>query len=93
MSKFTNTETGTIYTRAQLSAAFMLVCPVANWKDPISAIVEYDDVRNELSREALADMIRCAVIFFCGCEPKLEWSPQKTGLYVDAVGYYAAVGA
>lgn len=77
-----NPETGTIYSRAELKAAFERVQDPTNWKNPISALIpaHHQDVTRE------------AVIFFAGCVPKFT-NAGGNNLRVAAVGYYAAVGA
>jgi hypothetical protein len=81
-SKTINPETGTVYSRAELKAAFDKVCNSQNWKMPIDAVIT----------EAERDVATQAVIFFAGCSPKFRGiGPAK--LRMTAVGYYKAVGA
>lgn len=78
-----NKETGTNYSREQLLAAFNSVCNKENWKMPIDSTVEDSDT----------DIVREAVIFFAGCEPRFEPIHGTDRLRCRAVGYYEAVGA
>lgn len=78
-----STDTGTPYSREQLLAAFNKVCDKSNWKMPIDATIEDND----------CDIIREAVIFFAGCEPRFEPIHGTDRLRCKAVGYYEAVGA
>lgn len=78
-----STETGTPYTREQLLAAFNKVCDEVNWKMPIDATCESDDL----------DIITEAIIFFAGCRPTFEPIHGTELVRVRAVGYYEAVGA
>lgn len=83
-NKTINPETGTIYSRAELKAAFEKVRNTDNWKNPINAVIPQSD----------AEITRQAVIFFAGCSPKFTTARVDDGyLRVKAVGYYAAVGA
>lgn len=77
-----NPETGTIYSRAELHAAFGRVQDPTNWKNPISAMIPagHEDITRE------------AVIFFAGCVPVFT-NAGGGNLFCRAVGYYAAVGA
>jgi hypothetical protein len=82
-----NPETGTKYSRKELKAAFERIENPTNWKLPI---------RGVMIPEADRDITNEAVIFFAGCVPTFR-KPSRRGfegqLIVDAVGYYAAVGA
>jgi len=83
-----NPETGTIYSRAELREAFEAVQDATNWKLPINAAIP----------EYMRDVTEQAVIFFAGCRPVFTPVNPKARkaarrLNVQAVGYYAAVGA
>lgn len=77
-----NPETGTRYSRAELKAAFERVQNAQNWKLPIDTVIPSKD--KEVTEEA--------IIFFAGCRPYFVRG-IKGHLRVQAVGYYAAVGA
>ncbi len=77
-----NVETGTPYTRLELSSAFDLV-KSENWKDPIQACTS-------IARE---DITREAVIFYTGSIPTFTSMKNPKLLRVTAEGYYKAVGA
>lgn len=68
--------------QSELSAAFDLVAPKANWKMPIDA---------EVPAATDVTLISDAVIHFTGSKPELR-SRGKT-LFVKAAGYYATIGA
>jgi len=80
-------ETGTIYSRADLHEAFEAVQDPANWKMPIDAAIP----------AYMRDVTEQAVIFFAGCKPTFtainKGRRSLRRLRVQAVGYYAAVGA
>lgn len=73
------------YARAELCDAFDRVKHPDNWKMPIDCVLP-----GMLSRRD-RDVIEAAVIFFAGCEPGFSRWGRDTR--VEAVGYYAAVGA
>lgn len=80
---------GRLVTRGELSKAFDKVADQANWKNPISCVVEIED-------DAELLLIRDAVIFFTASEP--TFSPVSNGFSgnsyrVRADGYYKACGA
>lgn len=77
-----NQETGTKYSRQQLKDAFDKVCDKANWKLPIVGAIHESEI----------DVTREAVIFFAGCTPTFHRFSNGTTV-VQAIGYYAAVGA
>lgn len=81
----TNPETGTIYSRAQLKAAFELVENKANWKMPVKSTIF------ACGRE----VTEAAIIFYTGSVPKFVEVAGSNGLLlrVTARGYYAAIGA
>lgn len=83
MNSAMNPETGTIYSRAELKAAFDLVCNKDNWKLPI---------KGRISTEK-RDIVREAIIFYTGSVPTFTDSVLPGNLVVRAKGYYAAVGA
>lgn len=80
---------GRVVTRGELSQAFGQVANKANWKLPIDAVVDCDDLEKAMIAEA--------VVFFAGC--KAKFSPAagaklpRCRYRVQAIGYYAAVGA
>ena len=83
-----NPETGTIYSRADLHEAFEAVQDPANWKNPILAVIP----------EYMQDVTEEAVKFYAGCRPTFTPLNKRARrslrrLRVEAVGYYAAVGA
>ncbi|MDR2142540.1 MAG: hypothetical protein LBR11_12305 [Deltaproteobacteria bacterium] len=66
----------------QLRSAFESVANKADWKGPIDALVQADQVK----------MVAEAIDFFAGCRP--TYAPAANGqVRVRAVGYYEAVGA
>lgn len=71
-------------TRRELSAAFDWVADRSNWKNPIDCTVALTDRQAALVAEA--------VVFFAGCRPTIK-RIDETIVRVQAVGYYAAVGA
>lgn len=79
------------YTQEQLEAAFKLVQPAENWKNPINAQVYLDDAEKEVIGEA--------VIYFTGGlaefvpVPRAKKVNGKTRYRVIAPGYYRSVGA
>ncbi len=89
---FINNETGTPFSRAQLSEAFSLVSDAGDWKNPVDACVTPFCASERNVR--LADLLRMieeAVIFYTGSVPTIE---NDGGSYsVRAVGYYKAIGA
>jgi hypothetical protein len=79
-----NPETGTRYSRAELTAAFNRVANLRNWKMPIDTIIPGDD----------ADVVEQAIIFFTGSVPQFRPHPDNSlYLIVKADGYYAVIGA
>jgi hypothetical protein len=83
-----NPETGTIYSRAELREAFDAVQDETNWKLPIDAAIP----------AYMRDVTEEAVVFFAGCRPTFTAINPKARrsvrrLRVQAIGYYAAVGA
>jgi hypothetical protein len=74
------------YTVVQMREALSKVQNKINWKHPVNTII--DESEQELVTEA--------IIYFCGCVPTFTpifSSPSEPKLWVQAVGYYAAVGA
>ena len=74
------------YTREELDKAFSKIQNKINWKHPVNAIIDEKDL----------ELVTEAIIFFCGCVPTFTpifSSPSEPKLWVQAVGYYAAVGA
>lgn len=82
-----NPETGTIFSRAELREAFEMVQDETNWKNPIDAAIP----------AYMRDAVEEAVVFFAGCRPTFtainKGRRSLRRLRVQAVGYYAAVGA
>lgn len=77
-------------TWGELHDAFERVKPAVNWKHPISA--EFTTSTESFASAREVELVREAVRFFCGCNPKI----QHLGNFrfrCTAVGYYAAVGA
>lgn len=70
------------YTRGELRETFELVQNKEHWKAHIDAMVPAD---------TCTARVTAAVVFFAGCEPKFTYLPE--GIRVQAVGYFAAVGA
>jgi len=70
------------YTEEQLHAAFDKVANKDNWKFPVDAVIS----RNDL------DVTAKAVEFFTGSKLKIA-EDLGANLRVQAIGYYAAVGA
>ena len=81
----TDQETGTKWTRDELTAAFNMVADKTNWKLPIRARIER------------ADFERCnaAAIFFAGSPLTLvRWvGPNRSMVRVTGSGYYICIGA
>ena len=80
-----NPETGTPWSRDELTEAFGLVSNPANWKLPVDATVR------SMHGTVDVDLIREAVIFFTGSVPSMKWTMK--GLRVRAAGYYKTIGA
>ena len=76
-------------TRGQLLKAFAVVEDPANWKNPIDAVVP-DTVMREVGG---IPVVTEAVVFFAGCIPSFDRTPDGAGYRVQAIGYYRAVGA
>jgi hypothetical protein len=76
-------------TRGVLLAAFNRSAPTPNWKTAIDATLDLNDFEMAVTREA--------VVFFAGCvptfTPKVGATLPRCRYRVQAVGYYAAVGA
>lgn len=72
-------------TQGELRAAFELVENKANWKYPLDCTVS---VANDREME----VIRAAVMFFTGSEATFAFKAPNR-YRVQAIGYYAAVGA
>jgi hypothetical protein len=82
-----NSETGTIYSRAELTDAFNRVEDKTNWKNPIDTIITVGkNVDDELH------VIGESVVFFTGCRPTYT-KLTATTCRVKAAGYYATIGA
>lgn len=72
-------------THADLSAAFKRVQHPENWKFPIDTVIE-------IGSDFEMETIRRAVIFFAGCDATFA-ARGRNQYRVEAIGYYAAVGA
>ena len=70
------------YTRKELDDAFKLIADGDNWKMPIKALVDLDDL--EVCNEAS--------IFFTGSVLEVDYI-QGTRVGVSAPGYYNTIGA
>lgn len=70
------------YTREQLLEAFTKVENKSNWKLPIDAVIQEEDM--VVTSEA--------IIYFAGCKPTFELI-NGGRIRCKAVGYYEAVGA
>lgn len=70
------------YTREQLHEAFTKVENKSNWKLPIDAVIQEDEI----------DITTEAIIYFAGCKPTFELI-NGGRFRCQAVGYYEAVGA
>lgn len=82
-----NPETGTRYSRSELSAAFARVSPTPNWKTRIDEFVTLGpDADDEIM------VIREAVIFYTGSVPTFTKVSEST-CRVKAAGYYATIGS
>jgi hypothetical protein len=76
-------------TRAELSKAFDRVAPIANWKNPIDAIVVF-------TQDGERELVEYAIEFFTGSKAKLEvirLQAYCSTYRVTAAGYYATIGA
>lgn len=77
-------------TKGELTKAFNQVANKANWKLPISAMVEVSSDKDEAA-EQLA-VLEAAVQFFTGSTPTFK-TLRSGNVAVNAPGYYAVVGA
>jgi len=82
-----NPETGSIWSRARLTAAFNRVADAADWKAPISARIIIDSAEEKAR-------IREAIIFFTATVPTFgsPWRPvdqpdECVWYHVRAIGY------
>jgi hypothetical protein len=94
-AEIVTTVFGRPVTRGELLAAFNRVADRTNWKNSINAVITISTLDEK-------NLIREAVIFFTGSVPAfipvrvklLEGEREGLPLYrVQAVGYYAAIGA
>ena len=84
-----HSETGSVFTRQQLTDAFHLVANRDNWKKPIDADVTYP---TDMPRDMFETIVKEAVVFFTGSVPTFErFYGDK--VRVQAIGYYLAIGA
>lgn len=88
---FTSMDVEADYTQEQLEAAFKLVQPPGNWKNPIQARVLLDDAGVELTRQAIVHFTGGGAIDFVPANrPTVN---GKTLYTVTAPGYYVVIGA
>ena len=75
-------HSGATRMQSELSAAFDLVAPKGNWKNPIDT-----ELHGPVNVELIAD----AVIHFTGSVPVFRVRGKTT--FVKAAGYYLTIGA
>lgn len=77
------------FTREQLDRAFKLVRPERHWKDPIRRIIPAEAA---MEHGVTYRAIRYAIQFYTGSVAEVTPLPDGRA-HVQAIGYYAAVGA